>query len=206
MKTATENAGDIRIPHSRQAEAAVLGAMIMSREGQDIALEAGMDEKCIYSPDYVKVFRVIMELRDRDKPIDPVTVSSQLVEDKNYVELCQEVTEMSSQFTTTAMVEGYVHLLRELSIRRDLIATCQEAVSMAGNVGVTPEEPISCLQNALDGFLSRNAPGTISDAAGIVEACIQNMERVKFETGPDERSVGICRKSTRRPAGGPREI
>lgn len=183
MKTATENAGDIRIPHSRQAEAAVLGAMIMSREGQDIALEAGIDEKCIYSPDYVKIFRIIMTFREHDKPIDPITVSGQLVEDKNYGELRQEVAEMTSQFTTAAKVEGYVHLLRELSIRRGLIATCQEAVSMAGNVDATTEELISCLQNALDGFLSRNAPGTISDAAGIVEACIQHMERVKFETG-----------------------
>ena len=182
---------EIRIPNSREAEASVLGAMMMSREGLEIAEESGIDEQCFYSPDHVKIFQSIMALRDEARSIEPISVSNRLASEINLEMLRKTVINLASQFTGTAHIQSLVFLLRELAVRRSLLSICYDVVSKAGDMGISIDDIFELLQKSIDGFLTQTAPWQISDAATIIGDCIQEMQRVKFEDGLMNISSGM---------------
>ncbi len=64
-------------PQALEAEQAVLGAMLLSREAVDIAVEF-MADSFFYRPAHRKIFRAIVDLYDKNEPADLVTVSHEL--------------------------------------------------------------------------------------------------------------------------------
>lgn len=67
------------LPHEPQAEAAVLGGiMLRGRESLDAVMAVLHDERDFYQPRSVAVFRAMRVLAERGEPIDAITLESQL--------------------------------------------------------------------------------------------------------------------------------
>lgn len=64
-------------PQAIEAEQSVLGAMLLSKDAIDSAIEL-LSEKYFYRPAHRKIFKVIADLYDRNEPADLVTVSEEL--------------------------------------------------------------------------------------------------------------------------------
>ncbi|MCZ6462052.1 MAG: hypothetical protein O6705_07460, partial [Actinobacteria bacterium] len=67
-------------PHSVEAEESVLGAVLLSAEAANIALEKLHGED-FYRPAHQQVFEAVQALFDENEPIDAVTVSEALRRD-----------------------------------------------------------------------------------------------------------------------------
>jgi len=65
-------------PHSPDAERAVLGAMIMSREAIEAVTEVLTDPICFYEPSHQKIFEAIVSLHDATKPVDLTTIADEM--------------------------------------------------------------------------------------------------------------------------------
>ncbi|MCD6163388.1 MAG: replicative DNA helicase [candidate division Zixibacteria bacterium] len=64
-------------PQAIEAEQSVLGAMLLSKDAIDSAIEL-LNERYFYRPAHRKIFKVIADLYDRNEPADLVTVSEEL--------------------------------------------------------------------------------------------------------------------------------
>ena len=64
-------------PQALEAEQAVLGAMLLSREAVDVAIEI-LSDNFFYRPAHRKIFKAIIDLYDNNEPADIITVSHEL--------------------------------------------------------------------------------------------------------------------------------
>lgn len=66
------------LPHDDDAEAAVLGAALMSAEARDAARRHLGDASAFYRPSHGHIWTAICALADRDSPVDAVTTAAEL--------------------------------------------------------------------------------------------------------------------------------
>ena len=65
-------------PHNLDAEASLLGTMLLSREAVGIALERGVRSEEFYKPSHQHIYDAIRALNTAGEPVDPVTVADEL--------------------------------------------------------------------------------------------------------------------------------
>ena len=70
------------LPSDLLAEKSLLGCLILDNQSYDQISDLKLTDKDFYHPAYGKVFRAISELFIGNKPIDYVTLSSKLSEQK----------------------------------------------------------------------------------------------------------------------------
>ena len=69
------------IPHSIEAEQAVLGSMFLTKYALQKSIE-GLNESLFYLDSHSKIFSIIRDLAEANKPIDIMTVSEELKKKK----------------------------------------------------------------------------------------------------------------------------
>ncbi|MDO4804999.1 MAG: replicative DNA helicase [Lachnospiraceae bacterium] len=109
-------------PHSLEAEKAVIGSMLMSRDAAMAALEVlGKDD--FYEQQYGVLFEAMRELNEAGKPIDVVTVQARLRE----MDVPPEVADMAFvadilvSLPTSANVRSYAEIVSQKATLRRLI-------------------------------------------------------------------------------------
>ncbi len=116
-------------PHSVEAEESVLGAVLLSAEAANIALEKLHGED-FYRPAHQQVFEAVQGLFDENEPIDAVTVSEVLRRDGS-LELMGGIdflTRLLDAVPTTSNIEYYADIVEEHALRRRLMR-------VAGTIG-----------------------------------------------------------------------
>jgi len=117
-------------PQSNEAEVAVLGAMLLDKEAIGEAIEF-LDETSFYREAHGRIYSTIVNLYDKNKAIDIVT----LVEELKRNDLLEEIggaayiTSITSSIPTSANIEHYAKIVREKAILRNLISTATQIVS-----------------------------------------------------------------------------
>lgn len=131
-------------PQNIEAEQAVLGAMFLEQEALTVAFEI-LSVEDFYRAAHQKVFQVILTLFDKGKPVDLVTVTSELA-DQNVLDEVGGVSylaELANSVPTAANVEYYARIIEEKSILRRLIRT---ATTIATD-GYSREDEVEDLLN-----------------------------------------------------------
>ena len=119
-------------PQAVDVEKAVLGAMLIDKDAVSKVLEL-LDTNSFYSPMHQKLFHSMMDLFEKEEPIDAVTVIEELrrrgqldaVEDPVYI------TELTANITSAANVEYHARIVLEKSLMRSLISASTEVASRA---------------------------------------------------------------------------
>lgn len=118
------------MPHSIDAEKAVVGAMLLDREAITIAQELLIGED-FYSRQLAAVFDAMIELNNDGVPVDPVVLQNKLLEK----DVPQEVSNLSflgevlDSSSTSANVKYYAQIVSEKAILRRLIRASEEIAS-----------------------------------------------------------------------------
>jgi replicative DNA helicase len=119
-------------PHSIEAEQALLGGMMLDNRTWDDIVEI-ISEDDIYRHDHKLIFRAIRELAERSKPCDAVTISEEL-ERQQIVEQTGGLAYLADLVRDTpsaANVKAYAEVVRERSVRRNLIGISSRIASCA---------------------------------------------------------------------------
>ena len=115
------------LPHSVEAEQAVIGSMIMDREAIVVAAEivAGED---FYNRQYGILFETMVELDDKGYPVDLVTLQDKLKEKDVPPEVSslEFVRDLLGMVTTSANIKYYANIVAEKSTLRRLIKLNEE--------------------------------------------------------------------------------
>jgi len=122
------------IPHSIEAEQAVLGSMFLTKYALQKAVES-LNEKLFYLDSHGKIFTAIAELQEVNKPIDIMTVSEELKKRNwlNSIGGIEYLTEVATSVPTAANIDEYIRIVEEKAILRKLIDEGTDIITSAYN-------------------------------------------------------------------------
>lgn len=117
-------------PHNIEAEQAVLGAIFLEPSAVTTASEVLIPED-FYRTSHQLIFAVMMDLAGRGEPVDVVTVTAGLQNEKRLEEAggVSYLAELADSAPTAANIEYYCGIVEEKSLLRRLIRTATSIVS-----------------------------------------------------------------------------
>lgn len=115
------------IPHSIEAEQAVLGSMFLSKYALQKALEE-LNKDLFYLESHSKIFEVINDLYENSSAIDITTVTTEL-DKRNILKQIgnvEYISEIINSVVSASNIDDYIKIVEEKAIRRRLIETSLE--------------------------------------------------------------------------------
>ena len=119
------------LPHSIEAEQAVVGAMLMDRDAILTSSEIISGED-FYQTAYGVIFEAIVEIYNEGKPVDLITLQTRLKEKNVPAEISslEFVRDLVTAVPTSANVKYYADIVAEKSMLRRLIKLNEEIENM----------------------------------------------------------------------------
>ena len=148
----------MKLPYSREAEVAVLGACLL--DGLALAAAAELLTPAdFHDPRHATVFEVMLDLADRGSPIDLVTVTEELrARDRlNQVGGISVLVDLMHATPTTANVEHYARIVMEMSQRRSLIRAAREIAERAVDLDEPVEAALEVAERSVFAATQREA-------------------------------------------------
>ena len=179
-----EIANNRRMPQSKEAEQAVIGAMIIDRDAVVIAMEIIKPEDFYYKQ-YGVLFEAITSLYQAGDPIDIITIQNKLGVMGISQELCgmEQITEITLAVPTSANVKAYANVVKEKSILRNLIHTTEEIENMCYGEKGDVEEIMGETEKKLFTLLQNRGSGDYVPIKDIVLNALQKIEQAARNQG-----------------------
>ncbi|MTI46228.1 replicative DNA helicase [Sporosalibacterium faouarense] len=117
-------------PHSIEGEQSVLGAMILDKDAIVAATEILLSED-FYKEAHKEIFESIVEIYDRDEPVDLITLSEELKKRGTLDAIGGVVylADLSEAVSTTANIKYYCEIVEEKSVLRKLIKASDDIIA-----------------------------------------------------------------------------
>ncbi|MCL2689283.1 MAG: replicative DNA helicase [Chitinispirillia bacterium] len=114
-------------PQSLEVERTILGSMLIDPQAADAAMEH-VDKECFYSSAHALIFECMLELSNKNVPVDIITVADALrtknrLEEAGAQSYLSELTECAA---TSGNIEYYSTIIKEKATLRSLISTAAD--------------------------------------------------------------------------------
>ncbi|MFC7395098.1 replicative DNA helicase [Scopulibacillus cellulosilyticus] len=176
-------------PHSIEAEQAVLGAIFLEPPAIVTASEVLIPED-FYRAAHQSIYAVMLELAERGEPVDVITVTSELRNQKRLDEVggVSYLSELADSAPTAANIEYYSEIVEEKSLLRRLIRTATSIVSD----GYTREDEVdSILDDAEKTILEVAQRKRASAFQSIKDVLIEAYDNIEMLQNRKEDITGI---------------
>ncbi len=138
------------LPHSREAERAILGAIILDNRYLHHVLSR-LSEEDFYVEAHRKILRALTELVDGGVEVDTVVLMEKLEKDGllDSVGGAAYVASLTDGVPEGINIDSYIDIVLEHSLRRQIIERTGKAIEEAWNRYITAEELIERIQEDL---------------------------------------------------------
>ena len=119
---------------AREAEKAVLGGLMLETERFDSVI-LKISDKDFHGKDHQLIFESMGELKNENKPLDPLTVSEKL-DSKNLLNKIggkDYLISLATETPTAANLEAYAEIIRQRSVARQLMKANSEIAELINN-------------------------------------------------------------------------
>ena len=177
------------LPHSIEAEQAVVGAMLMDRDAILTSSEIVSGED-FYQKAYGVIFDVIVEIFNEGKPVDLITLQTRLKEKDVPAEISslEFVRDLVTAVPTSANVKYYAEIVAEKSMLRRLIKLNDEISNMC-YLGKEPMEAVLELteKKVFELVQKRNT----GDFVPIKDVVLNTLEKIELASKTSGNVTGI---------------
>jgi len=134
-------------PHATEAEKTVLGALLLDPEAI-VKVSDLLTPEDFYDPTYRLIFQAIYALYQEHEPIDFVTVSSRLADNKKIQDIggSSFLAELATSVPTSSHIYQYGQIVKTKSVHRRII----EAGQKISGLGYEVERPIAELLDEVE--------------------------------------------------------
>lgn len=170
-------------PHNEEAEQAVLGAMLLSRDAIAKVIEI-LHSDSFYYEHHGIIFRVIVELFEKGLPVDLVSVTEEL-RSRNLLDKVGGSVYLASLLDvvpTAANVEYYANIVSEKALLRKLINAGTEIVSLGYRENESPELLVDKAEQLIFEIAQRHRFRTLVPLREILAKSFKEIERL-HQTG-----------------------
>lgn len=176
-------------PHNEEAEVATLGAILIDPEalGRVIGHVRGQD---FYRASHARVFSAMIDLWERGEAVDLITVTDALT---NSGELeaaggAAYVANLPTAVPTSANVEYYARIVREMSIRRRLLQVANQIIADVQSQGMDSRHALEEAERMLFEVSEGRQTGTYKQAKEIVKQTVEAIEKL-YRTRDDYTGI-----------------
>jgi len=170
-------------PHNEEAEQAVLGAMLLSRDAIAKVIEILHSDSFYYEHNGI-IFRVIVELFEKGLPVDLVSVTEEL-RSRNLLDRVGGSVYLASLLDvvpTAANVEYYANIVAEKALLRRLINAGTEIVSLGYRENESPELLVDKAEQLIFDIAQHHRFRTLVPLRDILAKSFKEIERL-HQTG-----------------------
>ncbi len=148
-------------PHNLEAEASLLGAMLLTKDAIVDASQI-LDASHFYKPAHQSIFEAIRALFDRSEPVDVVTVSDELLRAGLDESVADTGKLMSLSAATPAATNAahYARIVYEHAVLRKLISTAYEIAQM----GYSKPDDVEKTVDEAESMVFDIAQGRVTDS------------------------------------------
>lgn len=177
-------------PHNIDTEESVLSSLFMDNSGFD---EIFIEPEDFYKSAHQKIFRAMLDLRDKQEPVD-LTTTAHYLQDNNLLEEiggAHFLASISDSAPSALHIKKYSEDIKELSVLREIIikasAIVEKAMSRDGNC----EDVLSYAQSAMLDIKNTKATDDIKPIEKILYNHIDIIEKYQTQYMPTGYSFGL---------------
>jgi len=165
-------------PHSLEAEMSVLGAMMLSRDAIGLCIQY-LDADVFYRAEHRALFRCLVDLYDRNEPVDLVSMKEALTQRGELEDVGGEdyLVTLADAVPTVANAEYYARVVKEKSLLRGLINAAAEIIRDAHTPDQVDAVLDRCEQRIFE-VVERKIVGQATDMRAILADVMQKLDPV----------------------------
>jgi replicative DNA helicase len=172
----------VSLPENREAEMALLGALIYNNEAIGEVLEVVGSRDCFAYPPHQSAFEIILRCFGERKPVDLIILKDELEKDRlleacGGIEYFAELVEKTPNTSTDGAV-AYAASVRDAFVKRNIIETCQRIIHKAVHVTGDVEEIRNDAEKALFQALAKGEKGTVRTMSDILRETFAQIEDI----------------------------
>jgi len=167
-------------PHSIDAEESVLGAVLLSGDAANVALEK-LHAEDFYKPAHQQIFEVVQQLFDGNDPIDAITVSEGLRRDGSLERMggIEFLTNLIDSVPSTSNVEYYAGIVEEHALRRRLMRVGGDIGVIAGQMKQPIDEVVDLAEQAVFAVAERQVGDGLQVIDDLLGPAIEKAEELQ---------------------------
>jgi replicative DNA helicase len=168
------------LPQSREAEMALLGAMILDNEVIGEVVERVNQREMFHYPAHQTVFEAILRLHLERKPIDLVVLRDDLAKDRRLESVggADYLMALTEGVPSAAHATAYADTVQQKFVLRNIIETCQKIVHNATQVTEDVDQVRDEAEKALFQALARGEKGTVRTMTDILHETFQQIQDI----------------------------
>ena len=128
-------------PHSQEAEASVLGALMLDKDAI-IGVAEFLHPEHFYDDRHGKIYESALKLYEQRIPIDVLTISEELKKQKSLKEIggASYLAELVNKVPTSAHVEHYGKIVKDQATKRSLMTASAKLFDLSMDEGLAAED------------------------------------------------------------------
>jgi replicative DNA helicase len=174
-------------PNSRDAERAVLGALLVDPHRMDEVSEF-LSSDSFYDRRHQLVFHALDAIYRRNHPIDIVVLGEQLRADGAYQQIggAEFLTDLADAVTSSALLRHHAQIVADAAKLRALIRTGTQMVARAYETPVEAQAVQTLVEESEQTVYELGREGTVQHAEPIQRALHETFERLDARSGKGE--------------------
>jgi replicative DNA helicase len=181
----TDNQDITRIPpQSIDSEKAVLGSMMQEDNAASRALEV-LNEDCFYLDAHRYIFRAMNKLYADHKPIDHLSVTEQLNQQKLLDDVGGPavIADLINRVPSAANIEYYANIVKEKYILRTIIKTSNEMIDRAFSENEETDMILDKAQQQIFQLRENSSTADFIDIKSILHPAVEQIENLSHHHG-----------------------
>lgn len=173
------------LPHSLEAEKSVIGGILLHPKAFD-SVRPMVSPAHFYHPAHAAIYQAMVDLSDRSKPLDEITIAEQMRADDTFGKLRafgfdSYFAELSTAIVTVENIAFHARMVRGKATTRTLVEAMQQQVARGYEEGIDPEEYVAEVERAIIGVTGASKLGGRVGLKKILGTVIAEIER-RYET------------------------
>ncbi|MFN0092961.1 MAG: replicative DNA helicase [Acidimicrobiales bacterium] len=170
-------------PHNLQAEASLLGAMLLSREAIAVAVETVKADQ-FYRPAHAHIYDAICALYGAGEPADPVTVADELARAGLLEAIGGAEVLLAIQAGSPAVSNAsrYAAIVEELAVLRSMIAVASEIAELGYSMPDDITKAVDTAEAMMFALAEHRTAATTAPVRELLEQTLDRLEQL-YERG-----------------------
>ncbi len=170
-------------PHSLEAETAVLGAVLLSNDALNRALEV-LKPADFYDQRHQVVFEAMIELGDQMRPVDLVTLAEALKAKGRLEDIGGAyLSRLSDAVATSAHVSHHARIVKGHSLARDLIHRATEIISQSFESAVDIDELLDEAEQSIFEVAEARVKPAFEPVSDVIKTSMKRIEELIDKPG-----------------------
>lgn len=171
-------------PHSADAEASVLGALLLDKNAV-VNVAEFLEPSHFYDDRHKSIYEVMISLYEARAPIDVLTVSDGLKHKKTLDNVggAGYLADLVNKVPTAAHVEHYAHIVRDASTKRSLMEAAAKLVEGSFDDSLNADELLDRAEQSIFSLSQAHLPNVFTPVRAALAESFDRLDELHKQSG-----------------------